>query len=397
MIPSVYIISGKRTPIGSLNGCYSHLPAHELGSLVIQDALQSARLDPSLVDETIMGQVLTAGAGMNPARQAARAAGIPDKTTAFGVNQVCGSGLRAVALATQQILCADAQVTVAGGQESMSLAPHFSQLRAGRKFGDSAMLDTILHDGLLDAFYGYPMGMTAENIALKFSFDRDTQDAYALQSQQRAAKAEKAGFFDKERTSVAISTAKSGQEITRDEFIRHDASIESMAALKPVFKQDGTVTAANASGINDGAAALVLVSERILKQENISPMARIVSWASAGVDPSIMGLGPVPAAQLAIKKAGWRIHDVDLWEINEAFAAQAIAVISELDIDPGKVNVHGGAIALGHPIGASGARILVTLLHAMQARKLTRGVATLCIGGGMGIALCIESESYQAA
>lgn len=390
MLNSVYIVSGKRTPIGSLNGSLSQLPAHQLGSLVIRDVLDTAGLEPSLIDEVIMGQVLTAGAGMNPARQAARSAGIPDSATAFGVNQVCGSGLRAVALAAQQIQCSDAQAIVAGGQESMSLAPHFSHLRAGRKLGDHAMVDSILHDGLLDAFYGYPMGMTAENIAVTFSIDREAQDTFALQSQQLAARAESAGRFDQERTRVAITTGKSGQEISLDEFIRHDACQDSMSRLKPAFSQDGSVTAANASGINDGAAALLLVSDTILEEENLIPMARIVSWASTGIDPSIMGLGPVAASRVAIQRAGWTVNDIDLWEINEAFAAQAIAVISELDVDPDKVNVNGGAIALGHPIGASGARILVTLLHALEARNLKRGVATLCIGGGMGIALCME-------
>lgn len=391
MYQTVFITSGKRTPIGSLNGSLSSLPAHELGALVIQEALQASALEAEQVDELIMGQVLTAGAGMNPARQAGRAAGLPDTTTAFGVNQVCGSGLRAVALGAQQILSADAQLIVAGGQESMSQAPHLSQLRSARKLGDRVMIDSILNDGLMDAFYNYSMGVTAENIAEKFSISRAAQDAFALQSQQRAARAEREGRFEGERVCVTVNTRGSTTDCRQDEFIRHDASLASMSRLKPAFKEAGSVTAANASGINDGAAALVLASESLLQQENLNPMARIVSWACAGVEPAFMGLGPIPAARLALKKAGWTVDEVDLWEINEAFAVQTIAVLEALELDPDKVNVNGGAIALGHPIGASGARVLVTLLHALSTRGLKRGVATLCIGGGMGIALCVEA------
>lgn len=391
MYQTVFIASGKRTPIGSLNGSLSSLPAHELGALVISAALQASGIEAERIDELIMGQVLTAGAGMNPARQAGRAAGLRDTTTAFGVNQVCGSGLRAVALGAQQILCADAQLIVAGGQESMSQAPHLSQLRSARKIGDSAMIDSILNDGLMDAFYNYSMGVTAENIAEKFSISRAAQDAFALQSQQRAARAETEGRFDGERICVTVNRRGSTADCRQDEFIRHDASLASMSSLKPAFQENGSVTAANASGINDGAAALVLASEGLLQQENLNPMARIVSWACAGVDPAFMGLGPIPAARLALKKAGWTADEVDLWEINEAFAVQAIAVMETLELDPHKVNVNGGAIALGHPIGASGARVLVTLLHALSTRGLKRGVATLCIGGGMGIALCVEA------
>ncbi|WP_196258047.1 acetyl-CoA C-acetyltransferase [Pelagibacterium limicola] len=386
----VFIVSAKRTPIGVVNGALATLHAHELGALAIRGALDLAGIPPAVVDETIMGQVLSAGAGMNPARQAARQAGIPDASTAFLVNQVCGSGLRAVALGYQQIACGDAAVIVAGGQESMSLAPHVASLRTGKKLGNIELVDTVMRDGLTDAFYGYPMGVTAENIVRQCGLTRESLDQFALRSQQRASAAARAGRFSSEVVSVTVAGRKGETIVTEDEFIRHDATLESMAKLRPAFEENGTVTAANASGVNDGAAALVLMSGAALKANGCAPMARIVSWATAGLDPQVMGLGPIPASRKALEKAGWTVGDVDLWEANEAFAAQSLAVAGELEIDPGKVNVNGGAIALGHPIGASGARVLVTLIHEMVRRDVRRGVATLCIGGGMGIAMCVE-------
>ncbi|GGA44095.1 acetyl-CoA C-acetyltransferase [Pelagibacterium lentulum] len=386
----VVIVGAKRTAIGVLNGSLSSVEAHQLGATAIGAALGKAGIAPAQVDEVIMGQVLGAGAGMNPARQAARAAGVPDAATAFGVNQVCGSGLRAVALGFQQIVCGDAQVIVAGGQESMSLAPHVARLRTGKKLGDVSFVDTVMRDGLSDAFYGYPMGVTAENIVRQCGLRRSDQDDLALRSQQRASVAQREGRFVGEIAPVTVASRKGDVIVERDEFIRHDTGIESMARLLPAFEEDGTVTAGNSTGINDGAAALVLMSADLAGREGAKPLARIVSWATAGLDPQVMGLGPIPASQKALEKAGWAAAEVDLWEANEAFAAQTLAVVDQLGIDPEKVNVNGGAIALGHPIGASGARVLVTLLHEMARRDVHKGVATLCIGGGMGIAMCVE-------
>ena len=388
VVRDVFIVAGKRTPIGTLNGSLSSLPAHELGAFAARAALDSVSLDPARIEEMIMGQVLTAAQGMNPARQAARATGVPDSATAFLVNQVCGSGLRAVALGSQQIALGDAEIVIAGGQESMSLAPHAAHLRAGTKLGDVSFIDTAMSDGLTDAFGRMAMGVTAENVARQCGLTREQQDQFALRSQQRASAAQKAGRFAEKIVAVTIASRKGETVVDRDEFIRHDTSAEAMAKLRPAFEKDGTVTAANSSGINDGAAALVLMSGDAL--EGRAPMARIVSWATAGLDPNVMGLGPIPASRKALQKAGWAVGDVDLWEANEAFAAQNMAVVDQLGIDPDKVNVNGGAIALGHPIGASGARVLVTLLHEMARHDARRGVATLCIGGGMGIALCVE-------
>lgn len=390
MARNIFIVSGKRTPIGIFNGSLSGLAAHELGAIASKAALESANLSAGVVDEMIMGQVLTGAAGMNPARQAARAIGVPDSSTAFLINQVCGSGLRAVASGGQQIALGDADVVIAGGQESMSSAPHAVHMRNGTKLGDIAFIDTIMEDGLTDAFGKMAMGVTAENIVRQCGLTRESQDEFSLRSQQRASAAQKLGRFDDEIVAVTIQDRKSEKIVSEDEFIRHNASLETMAKLRPAFEKDGTVTAANSSGINDGAAALVLMSEPAIKSHGVQPMARIAAWATAGVDPNIMGLGPVPASKKALQKAGWSVADVDLWEANEAFAAQSLAVVDQLGIDPERVNVNGGAIALGHPIGASGARVLITLLHEMVRRDVRRGVATLCIGGGMGIALCVE-------
>lgn len=386
----IFIVAARRTPIGVLNGSLSSLDAHQLGAHAARAALADAGIAADLVDEMIMGQVLTAAAGMNPARQAARLAGMRDEATAFLVNQVCGSGLRAVALGAQQIAHGDADVIVAGGQESMSRSPHAARLRQGQKLGDMTFIDTMMYDGLTDAFGRMAMGVTAENVVRKCGLTRAEQDEFALRSQQRAAEAQRAGRFDGEIVPVTVPGRKEDTIISADEGIRHDASLEAMARLRPVFEKDGTVTAANSSTINDGAAALVLMSEAAVKRHGAKPLARIASWATAGLDPDIMGLGPVPASRKALAKAGWNVGDVDLWEANEAFAAQSIAVVKELGLDPDRVNVNGGAIALGHPIGASGARVLVTLLHEMARRDARRGVATLCIGGGMGISLCVE-------
>lgn len=387
---AVYIAAGRRTPIGALNGALSSLAAHELGAIAANAALADAGIAPEKVEEMIMGQVLTAAQGMNPARQAARLTGLSDAATAFVVNQVCGSGLRAVALGVQQIALGDASIVVAGGQESMSRAPHAAHLRSGTKLGDVSFIDTVMSDGLTDAFGRMPMGVTAENVARQCGLTREQQDEFALRSQRRASAAQKAGRFVDEIVPVTIAGRKAETVVSEDEFIRHDASLQSMAKLRAAFEKDGTVTAGNSSGINDGAAALVLMSEATLKQSGATPMARIASWATAGLDPNIMGLGPVPASRRALEKAGWSAADVDLWEANEAFAAQSLAVVDQLGIDPERVNVNGGAIALGHPIGASGARVLVTLLHEMARRDVKRGVATLCIGGGMGVAMCVE-------
>lgn len=388
----IVVVGAKRTPIGVLNGALSPVAAHELGAGAIQGALEQAGISGEEVDEVILGQVLTAAVGMNPARQASRKAGIVDAAPAMTVNQVCGSGLRAVALAVQQITTGSPAVVVAGGQESMSNAPHAAVLRRGKKLGDMDFVDTAMLDGLSDAFFGYPMGVTAENVANQHKISREDQDAFALASQQKASAAQKAGRFDDEIVAVRIAGRKGETLVAEDEYIRHDADAESMAKLKPAFVADGTVTAANSSGINDGAAALVLVAADEAEKRGATPLVRISGWAHAGLDPAIMGMGPVPASRKALEDAAWRLEDVDLWEINEAFAAQSIAVVRELGVDPERVNVNGGAIALGHPIGASGARVLVTLIYEMARRDAKKGVAALCIGGGMGIAVCVERD-----
>jgi len=387
----IVIVSGTRTPIGRLGGAFAALPAHRLGQVVIAGALKRAGVESKDISEVILGQVLTAGAGQNPARQAAMAAGLPNEVTAFGVNQICGSGLRAVALGYQALKLGEADIIVAGGQESMSQAPHCTNLRAGTKFGDTTLVDTLIRDGLWDAFHGYHMGKTAENIAAQWKITRNEQDEFAFQSQRKAADAQAAGRFAEEITPVVVPGRKSDTVVEKDEDIRPDTTPEVLAKLRTSFaKENGTVTAGNASGVNDGAAALVLMRADEAVRRNIEPMARIVSWATAGVEPALMGIGPVPATRRALTKAGWRLEDVDLIEANEAFAAQSCAVGRELGWNPERVNVNGGAIALGHPIGASGARILVTLLHELRRRKAKRGLATLCIGGGMGIAMCVE-------
>ncbi|GAA5264344.1 acetyl-CoA C-acetyltransferase [Acidiphilium sp. MT5] len=386
----IVIVAAARTPVGSFNGAFANTPAHVLGEVALKAAITRAGLSPDDVDEVILGQVLTAGAGQNPARQAARNAGIPDSKTAFGINQVCGSGLRAVALAAQQIMSGQSDIVIAGGQESMSLSPHCAHLRAGTKMGDMKFIDTMIKDGLWDAFYGYHMGTTAENVARAYQITRDEQDALALASQQKASAAQTSGKFKDEIAAVTITGRKGDVVVSDDEYIRHDSSAETMARLKPAFSKDGTVTAGNASGLNDGAAALVIMSGAQAARRGLTPLARIASFATAGVDPALMGSGPIPSSQKALERAGWSVDDLDLIEANEAFAAQACAVNKGLHLDPSKVNVNGGAIAIGHPIGASGARILVTLLHEMQRRSAHKGLATLCIGGGMGVAMCVE-------
>ncbi|NYZ12430.1 acetyl-CoA C-acetyltransferase [Azospirillum sp. RWY-5-1] len=390
MMTEVVIAGAARTAVGAFNGVFSTVPAHTLGEIAIRAALARAKTEADEVSEVILGQILTAGQGQNPARQAAVAAGIPVEKTAFGINQLCGSGLRSVALGYQAIRAGDADVMVVGGQESMTMAPHLMYLRSGVKMGTSEMLDSMLKDGLWDAFKGYHMGTTAENVAQKWQLTRDEQDAFAAASQQKAEAAQKEGRFKDEITPVTIKTRKGETVIDSDEYPKHGTTVETLAKLRPAFSKDGTVTAGNASGINDGAAALVLMTADNAAKRGVTPLARIVSWATAGVDPSIMGTGPIPASRLALKKAGWTIDDLDLIEANEAFAAQALAVNKDLGWDTSKVNVNGGAIAIGHPVGASGARVLVTLLHEMQRRDAKRGLATLCIGGGMGIALCVE-------
>jgi acetyl-CoA C-acetyltransferase len=385
----IVIVGAARTPIGSFNGALASLAAHELGTIAIAEAMERGGIEPGDVSEVVMGQILTAGQGMNPARQAALAAGLPVSTTAYIVNQVCGSGLRSVALASQQIATGDASIVVAGGQESMSRSPHCLHLRNGTKMGDVQMIDTMIKDGLWDAFNGYHMGNTAENVAEKYQITRHDQDELAARSQQRAVAAQEAGRFADEIVPVTIKTRKGDQVIDKDEYPRAGTTVEVLAKLRPAFTKDGTVTAGNASGINDGAAAVVLMSAAEASRRGSTPLARIVSWATAGVDPALMGTGPIPASRRALEKAGWKAGDLDLIEANEAFAAQACAVNRELGLDPAKVNVNGGAIALGHPIGASGARILVTLIHEMAKRDAKRGLATLCIGGGMGIAMCV--------
>ena len=386
----IVIVSAARTPVGSFNGALSTLSAHELGAAAITAAIARAGLDAADVDEVILGQVLSAGEGQNPARQAARAAGVPDEKTAFGMNQVCGSGLRAVALAAQQIRTGESDVVVAGGMESMSQSQHAAYLRNGTKMGGLEFIDTMLKDGLWDAFHGYHMGVTAENVARAFQITREEQDIFALASQHKASAAQKAGRFKDEITPVTLKSRKGEVVVADDEYIRHDSSAETMARLRPVFTKDGTVTAGNASGINDGAAALMLMSASEAARRGLTPMARIASFATAGVDPAVMGTGPIPAARKALARAGWSVADLDLIEANEAFAAQAIAVNRDLGWDTAKVNVNGGAIAIGHPIGASGARVLITLLHEMARRDAKKGLTTLCIGGGMGVAMCLE-------
>ena len=388
----VVIAAAARTPVGAFLGGLSSLPAHTLGETVIVEALKRAEVDPEDVSEVIMGQILSAGEGQNPARQAAVGAGIPVEKTAYGINQLCGSGLRSVALGFQAIKVGDSSIVVAGGQENMSQAPHCVYLRDGTKMGSTEMVDTMIKDGLWDAFNGYHMGTTAENIAEKWQLTRDEQDAFAAHSQAKAEDAQKAGKFADEIVPVIIKTRKGETVVDTDEYPKHGTTAESLGKLRAAFAKDGTVTAGNASGINDGAAALVLMSAEDAKKRNITPLARIVSWATAGVDPAIMGTGPIPASRMALEKAGWTTDDVDLIEANEAFAAQACAVNKDLGWDTDKVNVNGGAIAIGHPIGASGARILVTLLYEMQKREAKKGLATLCIGGGMGIAMCVERD-----
>ncbi len=387
---TIVIAAAARTAVGAFNGAFATVPAHELGAAAVKAALARAGVAPADVDEVILGQVLTAGEGQNPARQAAMAAGCPQETTAFSINQLCGSGLRAVALGMQQILAGDADIIVAGGQESMSMAPHCAHLRGGVKMGDFKMIDTMIKDGLTDAFHGYHMGITAENIAKRWNLGRDDQDAFALASQNKAEAAQKAGRFDEEIVPFTVKTRKGDVVVSADEYIRPGTTIEALAKLKPAFDKEGTVTAGNASGINDGAAAVVLMEAGEALRRGVEPLARIVSWATAGVDPAVMGTGPIPATKKALEKAGWTVADLDLVEANEAFAAQSCAVVRDLGIDPAIVNVNGGAIAIGHPIGASGARVLTTLLYEMKRRGAKRGLATLCIGGGMGVALCVE-------
>jgi acetyl-CoA C-acetyltransferase len=390
MSTDIVIVSAARTAVGSFNGALSGVPAHELGAAAVKAALERAKVAPSEVCEVILGQVLGAAEGQNPARQAAIKAGVPDSATAFGINQVCGSGLRAVALAAQQIQAGDAQIVVAGGQESMSLSPHAAHLRNGTKMGDVKFVDTMIVDGLTDVFNHYHMGITAENVAAKWQISRAEQDAFAVASQNKAEAAQKAGKFKDEIVPYTISSKKGDVVVDSDEFIKHGVTLEGVSKLRPAFTKDGTVTAANASGINDGAAALVVMSAAEAKKRGLEPLARIASWATAGVDPSLMGSGPIPATRKALEKAGWKVSDLTLVEANEAFAAQAIAVNKDLGWDPSIVNVNGGAIAIGHPIGASGARILTTLLHELARRGGGKGLATLCIGGGMGIALAVE-------
>ena len=390
MQDDIVIVSAARTPVGAFNGAFGNLPAHELGRIAIKAALERAGVEGREVSEVIMGQILSAGQGQNPARQASIAAGIPVESPAWGVNQLCGSGLRTVALGYQAILNGDSDIVVAGGQESMSMAPHAAYLRSGVKMGNFDMVDTMIKDGLWDAFNGYHMGTTAENVAKQYQITRQQQDEFAVKSQNKAEAAMKSGRFKDEIVPVTIKSRKGDTVVDTDEYPKAGVTLDSIAKLRPAFDKEGTVTAANASGINDGAAALVLMKASEAKKRGKTPLARIVSWAHAGVDPSIMGTGPIPASRAALKKAGWKIEDLDLIEANEAFAAQACAVNKDLGWDTGKVNVNGGAIAIGHPIGASGARVLVTLLHEMQKRDAKKGLATLCIGGGMGIAMCVE-------
>jgi acetyl-CoA C-acetyltransferase len=390
MKDDVVIVSATRTPVGAFNGAFASLPAHELGKMAIKAALDRAGVEAPRVSEVILGQILTAGQGQNPARQASIAAGVPVETPAWGVNQLCGSGLRSVALGYQAIVNGDSEIVVAGGQESMSVAPHCAHLRSGVKMGNFEMIDTMIKDGLWDAFNGYHMGTTAENVARQWQITRQQQDAFAVASQNKAEAAQKSGRFKDEITPVTVKTRKGDVVVDADEYPKHGTTLDAISKLRPAFDKEGTVTAGNASGINDGAAAVVLMKASEAAKLGKTPLARIVSWAQAGVDPKIMGTGPIPASRAALKKAGWNVGDLDLVEANEAFAAQACAVNKDLGWDTNKVNVNGGAIALGHPIGASGTRVLVTLLYEMQKRNAKKGLATLCIGGGMGIAMCVE-------
>ena len=386
------IVSAARTPVGSFLGSFANIPAHDLGAAVLKEVVARAGVDPSEISETILGQVLTAAQGQNPARQAHINAGLPQESAAWLLNQVCGSGLRAVALAAQQVVLGDATIVLAGGQESMSLSTHAAYLRAGQKMGDMQMVDTMIRDGLWDAFNNYHMGQTAENVAEKWGITRDQQDEFAVASQNKAEEAQKAGRFDDEIMAYTVKTRKGEVTVDKDEYIRHGATLEAMQKLRPAFAKDGSVTAANASGLNDGAAAVMVMTEDEASRRGLTPLARIASYATAGLDPAIMGTGPIPASRKALEKAGWSVGDLDLVEANEAFAAQACAVNKDLGWDTDKVNVNGGAIALGHPVGASGARVLVTLLHEMQKRDAKKGLATLCIGGGMGIAMCVARD-----
>jgi acetyl-CoA C-acetyltransferase len=389
---AIVIASAARTPVGSFNGTLASLPAHELGKVAIQAVLDRAGLEPGDVSEVILGQILAAGAGQNPARQASIAAGIPVDAPAWGMNQLCGSGLRAVALGAQQIQSGSSRIVIAGGQESMSQAPHCMHLRDGTKMGDAKFIDTMIKDGLWDAFNGYHMGTTAENVARQWQITREEQDRFAVASQNKAEAAKKTGRFKDEIAAVTIKTRKGETVVAEDEYIKDGVTLDSVAKLRPAFDKDGTVTAGNASGINDGAAAVVLMTLAEARKRGITPLARIVSWAHAGVDPSIMGTGPIPASKKALENAGWTVQDLDLIEANEAFAAQACAVNKGLGWDTEKVNVNGGAIAIGHPIGASGARVLNTLLFEMKRRNAKKGLATLCIGGGMGVAMCVQRD-----
>ncbi|VDS07121.1 Acetyl-CoA acetyltransferase [Paracoccus haematequi] len=384
------IVSAARTAVGSFMGSFANIPAHDLGAAVLKEVVARAGLDPAEVDETILGQVLTAGQGQNPARQAHIKAGLPQESSAWGINQVCGSGLRAVALAAQQVILGDARVVLAGGQESMSMSMHAAYLRAGQKMGDMQLVDTMIRDGLWDAFNNYHMGTTAENVAQKWSISRDQQDEFALGSQNKAEAAQKAGRFDDEIVAYTVKTRKGDTVVDKDEYIRAGATIDAMQKLRPAFSKEGSVTAGNASGLNDGAAAVMVMTEDEANRRGLTPLARIASYATAGLDPAIMGTGPIPASRKALEKAGWSVQDLDLVEANEAFAAQACAVNKDMGWNPDIVNVNGGAIAIGHPIGASGARVLNTLLFEMKRRDAKKGLATLCIGGGMGVALCVE-------
>src|SRR3954465_14385897 len=386
----IVIVGAARTAVGSFNGAFANTPAHDLGKVAIQAALERAKVEPGEVDEVILGQILTAGQGQNPARQAAMNAGIPKEKTAWGLNQLCGSGLRAVAIGMQQIANGDADIIVAGGQEAMSQAPHAAYMRSGTKMGDFKLVDTMLKDGLMDAFNGYHMGNTAENVASKWQLTREDQDKFAVASQNKAEAAQKAGKFKDEIAPFTIQTRKGDVTVDADEYIKPGTTYDSVAKLRPAFSKEGTVTAGNASGINDGAAAVVLMRASDAQKRGLTPLARITSWATAGVDPAVMGTGPIPASRKALEKAGWKVQDLDLVEANEAFAAQALSVNKDMGWNEDIVNVNGGAIAIGHPIGASGARVLVTLLHEMQKRDAKKGLATLCIGGGMGIAMCVE-------
>ena len=387
---NVVIVSAARTPVGSFNGSFANTPAHDLGAIAIEAVIARAGIDKGEVSETILGQVLTAGQGQNPARQAHIKAGLPKEAAAWSINQVCGSGLRSVALGAQHVQLGDAAIVVAGGQENMSLAPHVAHLRAGQKMGDLSFIDSMIKDGLWDAFNGYHMGQTAENVANQWQISRDQQDEFALASQNKAEAAQKAGKFADEIVGVKLKTRKGDVVVDQDEYIRHGATLEGMQKLRPAFTKDGSVTAANASGINDGAAMVLLMTEEEAAKRGLKPLARIASYATAGLDPAIMGVGPIHASRKALDKAGWKVGDLDLVEANEAFAAQACAVNKDMGWDPAIVNVNGGAIAIGHPIGASGARVLNTLLFEMQRRAAKKGIATLCIGGGMGVAMCLE-------